>query len=228
MAAIPAITPSLHNLALLWQRHQAGEWTDDKPGLLVAVADFQGRHAALTAVPRETAALLDLFGSGVQPLINAEATFANWQRLRQTDGLARFGFLHMATHAFADAFSGRLSGIALHDRDFWLDELAAMAPLPPLVTLSACSGLRTMLYEGDEPMGLPTACLAAGAQRVVGALWPIADDSAPELMADFYRFLLAGMGVAEALAWAQRTAVRQAQLKTGAVHWGGFLCIGQP
>lgn len=228
MAAIPALTPSLHNLALLWQRDQTGEWPGGQPGLLVAVADFQGRHAALTAVPRETAALLDLFGSGVQPLINAEATFANWQRLRQTDGLARFGFLHMATHAFADAFSGRLSGIALHDRDLWLDELASMAPLPPLITLSACSGLRTLLYEGDEPMGLPTACLAAGAQRVVGALWPIVDDSAPELMADFYRFLLAGMGAAEALAWAQRTAVRQAQPKLDIVHWGGFLCIGQP
>ncbi len=228
MAAIPAMTPSLHNLALLWQRHQTGERPDDQPGLLVAVADFQGRHAALTAVPRETAALLDLFGGEVQPLIDAEATFANWQRLRQTDGLARFGFLHMATHAFADAFSGRLSGIALHDRDLWLDELASMAPLPPLITLSACSSLRTLLYEGDEPMGLPTACLAAGAQRVVGALWPIVDDSTPELMTDFYRFLLAGMGAAEALAWAQRTAVRQAQSKLDAVHWSGFLCIGQP
>ncbi|MFO7682007.1 MAG: CHAT domain-containing protein, partial [Chloroflexota bacterium] len=202
-----------------------------KPGLLVAVADFQGRHKPLTAVHRETASLQELLGANLQLLTGHDATGANWQQLRQEKGLARFAFLHIATHAFADPYSGRLSGIALYDQDLWLDELAQMAPLPPLVVLSACSSLRTLLYEGDEPMGLPAACLAAGAQRVVGAHWPIADESAPELMVNFYRFLLTGRGVAEALAWAQRTAIEQTpagQPEINQANWAAFLCVGQP
>ncbi len=228
MAAIPSITPSLHNLALLWQRPQASQQANARPALLVAVAEFQGRYGALTAVPREITPLLALWDDKAERFIGRDATLDNWRRLRRADGLARFGLLHIATHAFADSFSGRLSGIALYDQDLWLDELATMAPLPPLVTLSACSGLRTLLYEGDEAIGLPVACLAAGAQRVVGALWPILDESAPDLMADFYRFLSGGTGVAEALALAQRTAVHRARTMPDTKHWSSFLCVGQP
>lgn len=231
MACIPTITSSLHNLALLWQRSQQQETIPHKPGLVVAVADFQGRHKPLTAVLRETASLQQLFGDNIHLLIDKNATRANWQQLRQEDGLARFAFLHIASHAFTDQYSGRLSGIALYDQDIWLDELRQMAPLPPLVVLSACSSLRTLLYEGDEPMGLPAACLTAGAQSVVGSLWPILDETAPQLMTDFYRFRLSGMGAAESLCRAQRTAAQQShsgQQSPAEASWASFLCVGQP
>jgi CHAT domain-containing protein len=231
MACIPAITSSLHNLSLLWQRSQQQESTPHQPGLVVAVSDFQGRHKPLTAVLRETASLQQLLGDNLHLLTDNNATHANWQALRQEDGLARFAFLHIASHAFADQYSGRLSGIALHDQDIWLDELGQMAPLPPLVVLSACSSLRTLLYEGDEPMGLPAACLTAGAHSVVGSLWPILDETAPKLMTDFYRFRLSGMGAAESLCRAQRTAAQQphfGQQSPDEASWASFLCMGQP
>ncbi|MCL4266937.1 MAG: CHAT domain-containing protein [Anaerolineae bacterium] len=225
MACIPAIVPSLQNLVLLWQRPQAVPTTWNRAGLLVAVSDFQGRHPPLAAVKYETKQLIALFGSGSESLIEEDATFTNWLQLGQANGLSRFRFLHMATHAFSDQFSGRLSGLALYDRDLWLDELQQMGPLPPLVVLSACSSLRNLVYEGDELMGLTIGCLAAGAQRIVGSLWPVLDQKSPDFMVNFYRRLLSGKEAAEALALAQRTAVN-----TGVdlMHWSSFQCVGQP
>lgn len=225
MACIPAIVPSLQSLALLWRRPQAESITWNRGGLLVAISDFQGRHTPLVAVARETKQLTALFGSGIESLTEGAATFANWRQLGQPTGMSRFSFIHVATHAFSDQFSGRLSGLALYDRDLWLDELQQMGPLPSLVVLSACSGLRNLVYEGDELMGLTISCLAAGAQRVVGSLWPVLDQESPDFMVNFYQHLLSGKEVADALALAQRTAVN-----TGVdlMHWSGFQCVGQP
>lgn len=223
-ACIPVITPSLQSLVQLWQRPQAAYGDHNSGGLFITVGDFQGRHPALPAVAQEADALSHLFASGAHRLTGAEATFANWRQLSQTMA-SNFSFLHIATHAFSDQFSGRLTGLALADQDLWLDELAQLAPLPPLVTLSACSGLRNALYEGDEAMGIPIACLAAGAQRVVGSLWPILDQETPDFMLAFYRHLLSGARSAEALTLTQRTA---ANAGLDVAHWGSFLCVGQP
>lgn len=222
---IPTVIPSLQSLLSLWQRPQAAKRDRHTPGLLIAVANFQGRHPPLVEVNREAETFTALFGPGVQALIGADAVVEAWRHLQQEQGTTRFGFLHIATHAFSDQFTGRLSSLALYDRDLWLDELQQFAPLPPLVTLSACSGLRNLIHEGDEQTGLSIACLSAGAQRVVGSLWPILDKSSPNFMRDFYQGLLGGYGVAEALVWAQRTAV---QTGTDLMHWASFQCIGQP
>lgn len=139
--------------------------------------------------------------------------------------MSKFTFMHMATHAFTDQLTGRLSGLALYDDDLWLDGLMQLAPMPPLLVLSACSGLRSLLYEGDEHVGIAVTCLAAGAQTVIGSLWSVPDDVAPDLLFDFYRHLLANQDHAVALAWAQRSALVAG---VEAALWGGFQCVGRP
>jgi CHAT domain-containing protein len=140
-----------------------------------------------------------------------------------SSGLAAFAFLHFAGHAAHDRLTGRLSGLALYDRELWLDELARLAPLPPLVCLSACSGGQSLFFPGDEPLGLTPACLAAGAQAVVASRWPIADEHAAALMPLFYRRYLAGATPAEALALAQREAIAAGLPYAG---WAAFACFG--
>lgn len=224
-SCIPTVVPSLQSLLALWQRPQAKSKKLALPGLLIAVTHFQERHHPLVNVEQEIDVLVELFGGQVESLINAEAIVENWRQLQQEADRSRFGFLYIATHAFSDQVTGRLSGIALHDRDLWLDELKQFAPLPPLVTLSTCSGLRNFIHDGDEQIGLTISCLAAGAQRVVGSLWPILDESSPSFMRDFCQGLLDGYGAAEALVRAQRTAVYTG---TDIMHWASFQCIGQP
>jgi CHAT domain-containing protein/tetratricopeptide (TPR) repeat protein len=225
MACVPVIIPSLNSLSVLWQRAKPQPYTLGD-GLLIAVSDFQGRHQALPAVRREAMALIKgLNGQVATERCDAAATWENVRQLSQGQGLQAYSWLHVASHAFHDGLTGRLSGLALHDRDIWLDEFSACAPLPPLVTLSVCSGIRGRVFAGDEQVGLTTTCLVAGAQTVISSLWPLLDETTPELIIDFYEQVAAGKSIALALALAQRNACRSG---VDVTQWSSFCCVGQP
>lgn len=221
--AVPVIVPSLHSLMHLWQRPAITE--RDAAGLLLMVADFKGRHPSLPAVTEERERLMALLEPSPHLLIDAAATVDGLLAEVEKEGWGKRPFIHIAAHAYTDQVTGRLSGIALYDRDFWLDEWGQLSPLPPLVTFSACSGLRSRLYAGDEAIGLPTTCLAAGAQQVMGSLWPLLDATTPRFMQEFYTYWQEGESAARALALAQRTAVANG---AAILQWAGYQCVGLP
>lgn len=220
------LVPSLHTLTYLWQRVTPTPHRDwSTRGIILGVADFNGRHPHLPAVIPEVTALGQQFDRQTTLLLNEAATITNLRQLKKQGQLARGQFLHLASHILPDTRTGRLSQLALADGELWLDELRQLAPLPPLITLSACSGLRSRFYHGDEPLGLPVTCLAAGAQHVVGNLWPIQDKYSPEFMQEFYAHLGQGESVAKALAGAQQSSwLAQTDMR----YWAGFQCLGMP
>ena len=217
--AVPTIIPSLHSLVYLWQRQPEPD-ANNGDGLMLMVSEFATRHLPLPAVTLEQKLLHQTLNGKVHTLANTAATVDNL--LQEQPNFADYAFLHVASHAFVDKLTGRLSGIALYDRDLWLDEWQRLAPLPPLVTFSACSGLQSRLYEGDEAQGLAISCLAAGAQQVVGNLWPLLDTAVPHFMQSFYAHWQAGASPAAALAMAQRSAIPQIALNL----WAGYQCFG--
>ncbi|CAG0944868.1 hypothetical protein ANRL1_01995 [Anaerolineae bacterium] len=221
---IPVGAPSLLSLHNLWQRPRSRRESRQQ-GLLLGVSDFGDRRPPLPQVAREIAELSHLLDGQSHCLLNSEATWPQLQALSTPAGLQGFAFWHIASHAFYDSITGRLSGIALADQDVWLDQLRTLAPLPELITLSACSGLQNLTLEGDEAIGLTTTCLAAGARQVIGNLWPVRDEAAASLMVDFYRHFLGGESAPRALALAQRAA---AQRHEDYLNWGSCLCIGAP
>lgn len=225
---IPVVTPSLQTLHLLWQRPAATTRPVSQPkeGLLLAISRFaHDRHFPLPAVPHELDQLQTLSPTSLS-LCEQDASWSACLSLVSPDaGLSAFPFLHVASHAFADPISGRASGIAFYDQDIWLDQLWELAPLPALVTLSACSGAHSLTHEGDEHVGLAMTCLAAGAQRVIASLWPVADPAAADLMVAFYRHYINGRPPAESLCLAQRQMIPHSHHHTA---WSGFLCLGIP
>ncbi|MDX1686532.1 MAG: CHAT domain-containing protein [Candidatus Promineifilaceae bacterium] len=220
---IPVLSPSLHTLALLAQRPGTAAAATRHP-LVLAVSDFQGRHSPLPAVRAEVDALLAILGPDTTLLADEEATWPAIQRLTDGAELRRYTLLHVASHAFHDPLSGRLSGMAFYDQDIWLEDLKQCAP-PPVVTLSACSGSVSRIFEGDEHVSVPTTCLAAGAQSVVGSIWPVPDAETANLIPNVYENLAGGATVAEALARAQRAAWERGLPLS---HWAGFRCTGLP
>jgi tetratricopeptide (TPR) repeat protein/CHAT domain-containing protein len=134
------------------------------------------------------------------------------------------------------------SGLALAGAQTWIDGKA----LPPeaedglltaedvtgldllnteLVVLSACDTGLGEVHTGEGVFGLRRAFTVAGARTLVMSLWKVPDEQTRELMIDFYRRVLSGQGVADAL--------RQAQLAMKEKHpdpyfWGAFICQGDP
>ena len=221
---IPALTLSFTNLLALWSRPR----THSAPlasGLLLAISAFPDYRSPLPDVSAECALVEPLLGQEGHSLCEETATWDNFLALHQERDLSRFSFWHVATHASHEHLTGRLSGISFYDRDVWLDELWQCSPLPQLVTLSACSGSKSKVHEGDEHVSLATTCLSAGAHTVVGSLWPVSDKAMPELMRTYYNALAAGKSAALALALAQRHAWQEGDLWQ---LWGGLTCTGAP
>jgi tetratricopeptide (TPR) repeat protein len=230
---IPHVVPSLQNLVALWERDLPKLPQSRDSGLLVGISHFKGKFRDLPFVKDEIHSLQSRLGSASQLLSESEVTWENITKLchrargseNKVDGLSRFAWLHVASHIFADPHTGRSSGIAMWDGDIWLDQLRDLAPLPRLVTFSACNSIYSFVYEGDEHIGLATTCLVSGASTVVGSIWPIIDRSSAEFMIGYYDFYLSGMHPAQAVSQTQRLMISRGEQVN---DWAGFICLGLP
>ncbi|MCP9234624.1 CHAT domain-containing protein [Lewinella sp. JB7] len=81
----------------------------------------------------------------------------------------------------------------------------------PLVVLSSCfagtrpgAGRDLPYLPADDLFGFQASFFAAGAHRVLGALWAVDDDAGAEIMMEFHRQLLRGEAPVAALALSQR------------------------
>jgi CHAT domain-containing protein len=226
--AVPVLVPSLRSALALWSHSTKSQEISRQPGLVVGVSQFMEKYPSLPAIEEELRTFETLSSNGGKILRNEAASWPALLQLAQSDlkkGLARFNFFHLASHFFSDSISGQLSGVALWGETIYQDQLRALAPLPELVTLSGCSSIFSRTYAGDEHIGLPTTCLMAGAESVIGSNWPIHDESAAEFMKLFYRHYQSGLSPAIALAQTQREFIR-AQKETAS--WAGYSCIGKP
>jgi len=94
-----------------------------------------------------------------------------------------------------------------------------------LVVLSACDTGLGDIRIGQGVLGLRSAFILAGARSLVMSLWRVPDQETKRLMINFYRGLLRGLPVAEALREAQLAVKAD---RPGPVYWAGFICQGDP
>jgi CHAT domain-containing protein len=117
-----------------------------------------------------------------------------------------FSYIHFVSHAVANQTNPLDSAIILSNSTGQEDTYKLYAreiiqhPIDAkLVTISACYGSGTRAYAGEGLVGLSWAFLRAGAQRVIGALWEVSDESTPRLMDTLYQGLTTGETPAVAL-----------------------------
>ena len=208
----------------------------------LAVARLAGERtttATLTvlAVPRDAAGReLPGVASESRWLTSRYAPARVWapgtreQAARGLGTLAPHGCLHVAAHFADDREDPWRSGLLIGDPtrdDAYLRarDLTGQRFPARLVVLSGCSsaGVHVRGLEGDR--GLASAFLAAGAQAVLGTLWPVSDAASAEFTRRFYRSVEGGGGVATALARTQRE-MREAGRPTS--DWAGFILLGDP
>jgi CHAT domain-containing protein len=211
--------------ASVWQRLIGRPNT--APGSLLGFADpsLPRSHAALPDARVEIEKIAGLLGSVTTTAhVGDDATEAAFRRnAEQTD------LLHFATHGdFPEENVMNMHHILLapgdgHDGRIHAEEVRAMdLNHVRLAVLSICDGGVYRFGPGDEPYGLMSALLAAGANSVVGPRWPIDDRLGRRLIVEFYGGLLE-LGPAEALRQASVVALRG-----GAAirDWAGFVVVG--
>jgi CHAT domain-containing protein len=138
-------------------------------------------------------------GLPTNPLLRSGLAFAGANRLR------------------SGADDGVLTALEASGLDLWGTKLAV---------LSACNTGVGEVRNGDGVYGMRRAFMAAGAESLVTSLWKVDDTATRELMAGYYRALLAGAGRGEALRRVQVEGLRSAQ-RSHPYYWAAFTLTGQ-
>ena len=92
-----------------------------------------------------------------------------------------------------------------------------------LVVLSRCHGACGKI-KAEGVVGIARAFLGAGARSVLVSLWAIDDKATLEFMKNFYRHLVKGISVSEALNQAMK-CMRESDKFSAVKHWAPFVLI---
>jgi CHAT domain-containing protein/Tfp pilus assembly protein PilF len=187
------------------------------------------RAAALPGSRSEVAAIKRIYGERAETMVGSPATEAAFRSLA-----ANREIIHLATYGVLNKHNPLFSYVELAkapDEDGRLEvhEVFGLSLNARLLVLSACqtglaAGALSDVPPGDDWVGLVQGFLYAGAGNVVATLWPVADVATARLMERFYQELAAGRSESEALAQAQRAALRDG----GTAHpffWAGFALV---
>lgn len=144
--------------------------------------------------------------------------------------LERFDVLHLATHALVDDRTAARTALALapgggEDGFLSAGDVAALRLDADLVVLSACRTAGGVLLGSEGVWGLTGPLLQAGARAVVATSWRIGDETAVQLVDDFYGGLARGLAVSDALREAKLAAMRRGLPPR---DWAAFTVVGDP
>ena len=153
-----------------------------------------------------------------------------------SDDIARYHYVHFATHGFLNSIHPELSAIVLSLFDqrgipqegfLRANEVSKMKLAADVVVLSACQTGLGKDVKGEGFIGLTRAFMYAGSPRVVVSLWSVDDFATAELMVRFYKGMLERhMSPAKALQVAQVSMLKQRRFEQP-FYWAAFIIQGE-
>jgi CHAT domain-containing protein len=233
------------------EREQARDATtaaDLRPTLIVGDPAYSdrdpGHWSRLSGTRIEAQAVREALGGGTL-LLAGDATAARLRALARTGELARFGTLHIASHASADVVHPLESALVLapdttggaRDSRMSAREIANTWHIgADLVSLASCRSAVGAASATDGWSGLQSAFLIAGARSLLVSQWPADDHATTLLMHAFYGRLTDRAHPcdrAEALQAAQQTlrtwrAPDGSQPYAHPAYWATFALMGDP
>ena len=150
--------------------------------LIVPVPDLPG--AQLRGVGTETAA--------ISALIPNARVLRSPTRASVLELLPDYRIAHFGCHGYADWAQPAASRLLLSDHatdPLTVADITSVRLRADLAYLSACSTTVTSPRMVDEALHITGAFHLAGYRQVIGTLWPVDDDAAAEISADFYAYL---------------------------------------
>jgi len=197
--------------------------------------DYAADHP-LPQAGSEIAAIGGLFPAGRRRLMRGMAARKAGLRAASLSGeLAGYRYVHVATHAWADADRPEASAIVLASDGtepplqvvLTAAELAGLRMNADLIVLSACDTGSGHFEHGRGLLGLAYAALAAGNRAAILSLWSIADATTAPFMTRFYERMTRGLGPGAALAATQREFLHSPDpRRSDPAAWAPFLLYG--
>ena len=194
----------------------------------MALNSGRREYQRLRFTGEEAARVSALFApADVDQLIGLNATR---ERLLSLEWSA-YRFIHIATHGVVDARVPQLSALVLGSYDSRgevADDAVRVADLSlrtlaaDVVVLSACETALGKEVRSEGLVGLGSTMLARGAKAVVASLWPVADETGEQLMADFYRHLVRDSLSPEAALGAAMRSIVSRDRSTDPALWAAF------
>ena len=148
--------------------------------------------------------------------------------------LRDFDIVHYAGHADYDIKDPANSGWLLHDGKFSSADIRQMVggrPLPALVFANGCQSGATDQWEvtddyEEQIFGLANAFLISGVQHYIGTFWDILDSPGADFAIAFYREMLDGQSVGEAVRRARMDLIDKYGEDT--IVWASYMLYGDP
>ena len=200
------------------------------PGAGGKILALAPKAATLPGSREEVEAIRRIYADRATVLVDAAASEA---ALRSAS--SRYDIIHLATYGVLNKHNPLFSFLELEpggvdDGRLEVHEVFGLPLNARLVVLSACqtgvgSGALADVPAGDDWVGLVRAFLFANASMVAATLWPVEDRATARLMEDFYRSLSLGRSEVEALARAQRAALRNPRT-AHPFFWAPFVLVG--
>jgi len=200
------------------------------PLKMLVIADPRGD---LAESAREGAMLreeLDHYPDKVNVNVKSSKVDRNYILSRIRD----YDIIHYAGHADYELKNPADSGWLLSDGKLRAEEVANLTgkkPMPILVFANGCQSGQTDAWKisddyGNQIFGLANAFLVSGVQHYIGTFWEILDEPGREFALGFYRELLEGASVGEAIKQGRRHLIDKYGEET--IVWASYMLYGDP
>lgn len=148
--------------------------------------------------------------------------------------IRNFDMVHFAGHADYNHEKPGQGGWRLSDGLITAQDISKMmgtATMPALIFSNACQSARTEEwglkdYFQDEIFGLANAFILAGVKHYVGTFWEILDEPSRLFAMEFYKRLVGGMTMGEAMRMARLELIEKFGEET--IIWASYLLYGDP
>ncbi len=201
-----------------------------KPMKMLVIADPRGD---LEASYREGVRLRDTLDHSQDTVeVHLRSSTVDVEFLKGT--LRDYDVLHYAGHADYDIANPSDSGFLMQDGRLKASDIINMigpSPLPSLVFSNACKSGHTDMWKVGEDYeteiyGLANAFLLAGVQHYIGTFWDVQDEPSLYFSIDFYKELIDGAMVGEAVRKARLRLIERYGEDT--VIWASYMLYGDP
>jgi len=167
---------------------------------------------------------------GGRLLIGGRATESTFKRIAP-----KYGILHLAMHTIPDRNNSLNSGLVFtpgadkkEDGVLFGYEVYNLSLNAWLTVLSACETGSGQMASGEGVLSFGRAFIVAGCPNLIMTMWTVDDRSSQEIMETFYKSLLSGAGIADALQISKLTYLEHVdQLHAHPHYWAGFIELGQ-